>query len=83
MLTRSTAAGSQYLAIVCLLPEIMRPQLGTSFHFGGTSLLIAVVVVMDLRLARPAPGRCHSLRATCDGFVPSVAMSAIGRALRG
>jgi preprotein translocase subunit SecY len=36
-----------YLVIVCLLPEIMRAQFGTSFHFGGTSLLIAVVVVMD------------------------------------
>jgi preprotein translocase subunit SecY len=47
VLTRLTAAGSLYLVIVCLLPEIMRTQLGTSFHFGGTSLLIAVVVVMD------------------------------------
>ena len=47
VLTRLTAAGSLYLVIVCLLPEIMRTQLGASFYFGGTSLLIVVVVVMD------------------------------------
>ncbi len=47
VLTRLTAAGATYLVIVCLLPEIMRSQMGTSFYFGGTSLLIVVVVVMD------------------------------------
>ena len=47
VLTRLTAVGSLYLVAVCLLPEIMRTQLGTSFQFGGTSLLIVVVVVMD------------------------------------
>jgi preprotein translocase subunit SecY len=47
VLTRITAAGAIYLVIVCLLPEIMRTQLGTSFYFGGTSLLIVVVVIMD------------------------------------
>ncbi|RYG13116.1 MAG: preprotein translocase subunit SecY [Burkholderiales bacterium] len=47
VLTRLTAVGSLYLVTVCLLPEIMRTQLGTSFYFGGTSLLIVVVVVMD------------------------------------
>ncbi|ADV28149.1 preprotein translocase, SecY subunit [Pseudoxanthomonas suwonensis 11-1] len=47
VLTRLTAAGAAYLVIVCLLPELMRTQLGTSFYFGGTSLLIVVVVVMD------------------------------------
>ena len=47
VLTRLTAAGAVYLVLVCLLPEVMRTKLGTSFHFGGTSLLIVVVVVMD------------------------------------
>ncbi|MCR6628535.1 MAG: preprotein translocase subunit SecY [Pseudoxanthomonas sp.] len=47
VLTRLTAIGSMYLVAVCLLPEVMRTQLGTSFYFGGTSLLIVVVVVMD------------------------------------
>ncbi|HVI26378.1 MAG TPA: preprotein translocase subunit SecY [Xanthomonadaceae bacterium] len=47
VLTRLTAAGSAYLVLVCLLPELMRTELGASFYFGGTSLLIVVVVVMD------------------------------------
>jgi len=47
VLTRLTAAGAVYLVLVCLLPEFMRTKLGTSFYFGGTSLLIVVVVVMD------------------------------------
>ena len=47
VLTRLTAAGAAYLVLVCLLPEIMRSKLGASFYFGGTSLLIVVVVVMD------------------------------------
>ena len=47
VLTWLTAAGALYLVIVCLLPEVMRTELGTSFYFGGTSLLIVVVVVMD------------------------------------
>ena len=47
VLTRLTAVGAAYLVLVCLLPEVMRTQLGTSFYFGGTSLLIVVVVVMD------------------------------------
>jgi preprotein translocase subunit SecY len=47
VLTRLTAAGAVYLVLVCLLPEFMRTELNTSFYFGGTSLLIVVVVVMD------------------------------------
>ncbi len=47
VLTRLTAAGAVYLVLVCLLPEVMRTELGASFYFGGTSLLIVVVVVMD------------------------------------
>ncbi|MBF6025743.1 preprotein translocase subunit SecY [Lysobacter niastensis] len=47
VLTRLTAAGAIYLVAVCLLPEIMRTKMGTSFYFGGTSLLIVVVVIMD------------------------------------
>jgi preprotein translocase subunit SecY len=33
--------------IVCLLPTFMQSELKASFYFGGTSLLIVVVVVMD------------------------------------
>jgi len=47
VLTRLTAAGAAYLVLVSLLPEVMRTQMGIGFYFGGTSLLIVVVVVMD------------------------------------
>lgn len=47
VLTRLTAAGALYLVAVCLLPEFMRSGWNVPFYFGGTSLLIVVVVVMD------------------------------------
>ena len=47
VLTRLTAAGAIYLTAVCLLPEFMILYLNVPFYFGGTSLLIIVVVVMD------------------------------------
>ena len=47
ILTRLTVLGSAYLAAVCILPEILISQYSVPFYFGGTSLLIIVVVVMD------------------------------------
>ena len=47
VLTRLTVAGAGYLAIVCILPEILISQYGVPFYFGGTSLLIVVSVTMD------------------------------------
>ena len=48
VLTRLTVAGAAYLAIVCILPEILRAQnAAIPFYFGGTSLLIVVSVTMD------------------------------------
>ena len=47
VLTRLTAWGALYLVLVCLLPEILRSMWAVPFYFGGTSLLIVVVVVMD------------------------------------
>jgi preprotein translocase subunit SecY len=47
VLTRLTLAGAMYLVLVCLLPESLRSWGGVSFYFGGTSLLIVVVVIMD------------------------------------
>ncbi len=47
VITRLTAVGSLYLVAVCLLPEFMRMGWNVPFYFGGTSLLIVVVVVMD------------------------------------
>jgi preprotein translocase subunit SecY len=47
VLTRLTLWGALYITGVCLLPEILRTQGGVPFVFGGTSLLIVVVVAMD------------------------------------
>ncbi|MFQ6549924.1 preprotein translocase subunit SecY [Aestuariibius sp. 2305UL40-4] len=47
VLTRILVLGSSYLALVCLLPEILRSQLAIPFYFGGTSILIIVSVGMD------------------------------------
>jgi len=47
VMTRLTVAGAAYITAVCLLPEFLILQLNVPFYFGGTSLLIIVVVVMD------------------------------------
>ena len=47
VLTRLTACGALYLAAVCLLPEFLMAEFALPFYFGGTSLLIVVVVTMD------------------------------------
>ncbi len=47
VLTRLTLAGAVYLTVVCLLPEFMILYWNVPFYFGGTSLLIIVVVLMD------------------------------------
>ena len=47
VVTRVLVLGSAYLALVCLLPEILRSQLAIPFYFGGTSVLIVVSVTMD------------------------------------
>jgi preprotein translocase subunit SecY len=47
VLTRLTAVGALYITLVCLLPEFLIIGLNVPFYFGGTSLLIIVVVIMD------------------------------------
>jgi preprotein translocase subunit SecY len=47
ILMRLTLAGALYVTLVCLLPEFMQSQWHVSFYFGGTSLMIIVVVTMD------------------------------------
>ena len=47
VLTRLTAVGAIYLVAVCLLPTTLTTTLNVPFYFGGTSLLIVVVVIMD------------------------------------
>jgi preprotein translocase subunit SecY len=47
VLSRITVVGALYLAVVCLIPEILISYAAVPFYFGGTSLLIVVSVTMD------------------------------------
>jgi len=47
VMTRLTLVGAVYITLVCLLPEFLILYWNVPFYFGGTSLLIIVVVVMD------------------------------------
>ena len=47
VLSRITVVGAGYLALVCLIPEILISYAAVPFYFGGTSLLIVVSVTMD------------------------------------
>jgi preprotein translocase subunit SecY len=48
VLTRLTLVGSLYLAAICVLPEILMSQYAVPFYFGGTSLLVATCIAMDI-----------------------------------
>jgi len=47
VVTRILVLGSGYLAVVCLIPEVLRTQLAITAYLGGTSILIIVSVGMD------------------------------------
>jgi preprotein translocase subunit SecY len=47
IITRLTLVGAIYITLVCLLPEFLIVRFKVPFYFGGTSLLIIVVVTMD------------------------------------
>jgi len=48
VILRLTLVGAIYVTLICLLPEILILKWNVPFYFGGTSLLIVVVVTMDL-----------------------------------
>ena len=47
VMTRLTLAGAMYITFICLVPQFMIIAWDVQFYFGGTSLLIIVVVIMD------------------------------------
>ncbi|WP_430465307.1 preprotein translocase subunit SecY [Tabrizicola sp.] len=47
VVNRVLVLGSAYMALICLLPEVLRDQFAIPFYFGGTSVLIVVSVTMD------------------------------------
>ncbi|WWO99848.1 MAG: preprotein translocase subunit SecY [Candidatus Dasytiphilus stammeri] len=50
IINRLTLIGALYVCFICLIPELIRSILKVPFHFGGTSLLIVVVVIMDFMI---------------------------------
>ena len=67
-LDRLTVAGSIYLSIVCIIPNVLSDQFGMPFYFGGTSLLILVGVALDTTQQIQS----HLLSAKYEGFVRGV-----------
>ena len=65
VLTRLTLWGAIYVTAVCLLPEILISWGNVPFYFGGTSLLIIVVVVMDFI----AQLRAHMMSHQYEGLI--------------
>jgi preprotein translocase subunit SecY len=47
-LSRATGMGAGYLALVCLVPEVLVASVGVPFYLGGTSLLVVVCAMLDL-----------------------------------
>ncbi len=75
VLTRLTLWGALYVAGVCLLPEIMISQGGVPFVFGGTSLLIVVVVAMDFM----AQLQAHMMSHQYPGLLKKANLMGYGR----
>ncbi len=65
VLTRITTAGSVYLAIVCVIPELLIYKLNVPFYFGGTSLLIVIGVGLDTAQQIES----HMLMRNYEGFL--------------
>ena len=79
VLTRLTLWGGLYIMIVCLLPEIIRmvnPSI--PFQFGGTSLLIIVVGVMDFI----AQASSHMMSQQYEGLMKKASLRGIGGSVR-
>ncbi len=63
ILMRLTLAGALYVTLVCLLPEFLVLKYNVPFNFGGTSLLIIVVVTMDFMAQVQAYAMSHQYDA--------------------
>ncbi|MDP6437613.1 MAG: preprotein translocase subunit SecY [Gammaproteobacteria bacterium] len=75
VLTRLTFWGAMYITAVCLLPEFMILYARVPFYFGGTSLLIIVVVTMDFM----AQLQAHMMSHQYDGLLKKANLSGYGR----
>jgi preprotein translocase subunit SecY len=75
VLTRLTMVGSVYLVAVCLLPDIFRVLWQVPFYFGGTSVLIVVVVIMDFI----AQVQAHLISHQYDSLMKKANLRSYGR----
>jgi len=75
VLTRLTMVGSIYLVAVCLLPDIFRVLWAVPFYFGGTSVLIVVVVIMDFI----AQVQAHLISHQYDSLMKKANLKSYGR----
>jgi preprotein translocase subunit SecY len=76
VMTRLTLAGAAYITAVCLLPEFLILYWNVPFYFGGTSLLIIVVVVMDFM----AQVQAHLMSHQYEGLMKKANLKSQGRA---
>jgi len=75
VLSKLTLAGAIYITSVCLLPEFLILYWDVPFYFGGTSLLIIVVVVMDFM----AQMQAHMMSQQYDGLMKKANLKGYGR----
>jgi len=76
--TKLTTVGAIYITTVCLLPEFLILYFNVPFYFGGTSLLIVVIVVMDLM----AQIQSHLLSHQYEGMMKKANLKGIGGGMR-
>ena len=75
VMTRLTLAGAAYITFICLVPEFMMIAFNTQFYFGGTSLLIIVVVIMDFI----AQVQTHLMTHQYDSVLKKANLKGFGR----
>jgi len=75
IMSRLTLAGAIYITAVCLLPEFLILNWNVPFYFGGTSLLIVVIVVMDFM----SQVQAHMMSHQYDGLMKKANLKAHGR----
>ena len=78
VLTRLTLYGAMYITLVCLLPEFLILLWNVPFYFGGTSVLIIVVVVMDF----VAQAQAHMMSHQYEGLMKKSGVKGAPRGTR-
>ncbi|MEM7542961.1 MAG: preprotein translocase subunit SecY [Pseudomonadota bacterium] len=75
VMTRLTAVGAIYITLICLIPEFLLLRYSVPFYFGGTSLLIIVVVVMDFM----SQVQAHLMSHQYEGLMKKANLKGYGR----